>query len=181
MKQLSAIFAVLLLAVTARAQHLTGLATRWNDSFTEWIIYTDTEGQDGELRQRWQGQDDWTEWQYRLGESTGNIRLKWGDNPNEWEARGDNAIISARTVWNGNFREWRISDGSYQLTLSCRYGNTFDEWAVRSSNAGEFNMYTNWEGDPRDWAITDDLDENVPLPMRVLTAFIVAFHSTPKE
>lgn len=182
MKQISILFFLFLSIVqSASSQRLTGLATRWNDSFSEWIAFTDTEGQDGELRQRWQGQDDWTEWQYRLGESTGNIRLKWNNNPNEWEARGDNVIVSARTVWNNNFREWRITDGQHTITLFCRYGNTFDEWSVRNSNAGNFEMYTQWQGDPRDWVIVDELGQTVSLPTKMMMAFIVAFHSSPKE
>lgn len=180
------IFAITLLATlfsagTLPAQALTGAATRWNDSFAEWLLYATDEEEEGELRHRWPMQDNWTEWQYRLGESTGTIKLKWREDLNEWEARGDNQIATARTVWRGNFREWRIADGNHTLTLYSRYGNIWDEWTIRNSSAGHFEMYTSFEGDPRDWMIVDELDESVPLVMKLLMVHVVLFQSTPKQ
>jgi hypothetical protein len=164
----------------AHSQTLIGWGARWSDSFAEWIIYTEIEGEEGELRQKWQLQDDWTDWQYRLGDASGNIRLKWRDNPNEWEARGGGHIATARTVWNNNFREWRITDGRHTFTLASRYGNVWDEWGLRTSSAGNFQMYTVWQGDPREWDIVDELAPEVSLPARLLMAFIVAYHSSPR-
>ena len=177
----TALVASLCLSTSLQAQILTGVATRWNDSFAEWAVFTTDEENEGELRLRWAMQDDWTEWQYRLGESTGTIKLKWREDLNEWEARGDNQIASARTVWRGNFREWRISDGKHTLTLHSRYGNIWDEWTIRNSSSGHFEMYTSFEGDPRDWAVIDELDESVPLPMKILMIHVVLFQSTPKQ
>ena len=175
------LLATFCLAIPLHVQVLTGSVTRWNDSFSEWVIYTAEEEQDGELRHRWPMQDDWTEWQYRLGESTGTIKLKWQKDLNEWEARGDNQIATARTVWRENFREWRITDGNHTLTLSSRFGNIWDEWTIRNSSAGQFDMYTSFEGDPRDWVIIDELDESVPLVMKLLMVHVVLFQSTPKQ
>ena len=163
------------------AQFLTGISTRWNDSFSEWILYTDKEDREGELRLRWMSRNDWTEWEYRLGESTGRIKLKWRDNPNEWEIRGDNKVVTARTLWNNNFREWRITDNNRQLTLKSRYGNLLEEWVLRSTDYGHFEMATSWEGDPRDWIIIDELDEQISLPMKMALVFVVVYHSSPKQ
>ena len=174
------LLALFCLCGSLQAQVLTGAGTRWNDSFSEWVVYTAEEEQEGELRHRWPSQDDWTEWQYRLGESTGTIKLKWRQDLNEWEARGDNQIATARTVWRDNFREWRITDGKYTLTLNSRFGNIWDEWTTRSTSAGQFEMYTSFEGDPRDWVIVDELDESVPLAMKLLMVHTVLFQSTPK-
>ncbi len=182
MRQILLTWLVMMPALTGLySQHITGLGTRWSDSFAEWVIYTDIEGEEGELRQKWQMQDDWTDWQYQLGNAAGNIRLKWKDNPNEWEARGGHNIATARTVWNNNFREWRITDGSYSFTLVCRYGNVWDEWNLRAASGGDFQMYTQWQGDPRDWGVVDELPAGVSLPARLLMAFIVVFHSSPRE
>ena len=174
-----ALLAALCFTTSLHAQALTGAATRWNDSFSEWVIYS-ADGE-GELRLRWPSQDDWTEWQYRLDESTGTLKLKWRGDLNEWEARGDNQIATARTVWRDNFREWRITDGKHTLTLRSRYGNTWDEWTARTSSAGHFEMYTGFEGDPRDWVIVDELDESVPLVMKLLMTHVVLFQSSPKQ
>ena len=162
------------------AQTLTGFGTRWSDSFTEWRILTAQEELEGELVQIWQGQNDWNDWRYRLGESAGTIKLKWPNNPNQWEARGDNYIITARTLYHDNFLQWRVSDGTHTVTLRCQYNNIFDEWALQSDRYGWFEMYTYYEGDPRDWVIVDELDPAVPLPMRMMLGFLVIFHSTPK-
>lgn len=159
---------------------LTGMVTRWNDSFAEWdILTTETESR-GELRLTSIAQDDWSRWQYRIGEGVGNIRQKWPDNPNEWEARGDNVIATARTIFRNNFKEWRVTDGTHTVTLRTRYQNLAEDWAIGSERHGWFEMYTAYEGDLRDWIVVDELSEEVPLPMRMLLGFLVVYHSTPK-
>lgn len=170
------------LPLCAEAQLLTGIGTQWDDSFREWILYTDVEGEEGELRLRWSTGNDWTEWNYHLGEHQGGIRIKWPNDPNEWEVRGDNRIVSARTLWRDNPREWRISGPQgRQFTLKSRYGNLADEWLITSDRYGHFEMYTSWEGDPRDWVIIDELTEEITLPEKMALVFIVLFHSVPKE
>lgn len=164
------------------AQVLTGTATEWNDSFREWNIYTLQEEIEGDLRLRWTTGDDWTEWNYQLEDHFGSIRIKWRNDPNEWEIRGDNHIVTARTLWSNDPREWRISGpGGRQYTLKCRYGNQTDEWLIADERYGYFGMYTNWEGDPRDWVIVDELQDQVTFPEKMALVFIVLYHSTPKE
>ncbi|MEK7255601.1 MAG: hypothetical protein AAB316_12705, partial [Bacteroidota bacterium] len=63
MKNLLIILAFLPLA--AQAQYLTGIATRYDDSFVEWNFFSEDE-EEGELKMRWQLQDDWTQWDYRF-------------------------------------------------------------------------------------------------------------------
>lgn len=168
------------ICISAQAQYLTGLATKWSDSFSEWTIFTDDESVEGDLEMKWKMQNDVSEWQYRIGEEIGRIKLKWRDNPNEWEIRGNNQIITARTLWNNQFREWRIKGNGTQFTLRCKYGNTTDEWELRNSSNGIFEIYTNWEGDPREWNIVDELDESIGLPMKMAIVFIATFHSIPR-
>ncbi|MFN7116319.1 MAG: hypothetical protein ACK4TA_05930 [Saprospiraceae bacterium] len=169
----------LLLTASVQAQVLTGISSKWSDSFGEWTIYTDNQELEGELRLRWLSTDNWTEWEYRLGEETGTIRMKWKDNPNEWEVRGNNEVVTMRTVLNGNFREWRII-GNKNFDWKSRYGNTFDEWAIASSHLGTFNLLTAWEGNPSDWIIEDELDESITLPTKMALVFLSVFFSSPK-
>lgn len=178
MKKLSILF-LLLLPVLLHAQELTGIATYYDDSFRQWNFYTELEGEEGELELRWE--DNWTEWDYRLDDIFGSIKLKWRDKPDEWELRGNNRIVTARTHWQGDFKEWRITDNTVSLTLRSRFSNQLDEWGLRSSNHGNFKMVTNWERDPRDWIIEDGLDEEVSFEMKMMMAFIVVFHSSPKQ
>ncbi len=161
------------------AQYLTGIATYYSDSFVEWQLFTEVEDEIGELKLQWD--DDWSEWDYRLNETFGNIKLKWKDKPDEWELRGNNKIVLARTLWRGDFTEWRITDNKTTFTLQSKWKNQFDEWRIRSSKHGSFEMQANWEQDPRDWNIFDDLDEDVSYEMKMMMVFIVVFHSSPRQ
>lgn len=164
--------------VALTAQTLTGVETRFTDTFSEWRLYAGEE--EGELRRRWQTGEDWTSWDYRLGSHSGQVNLKWTGNPNEWEIRGDNHTVTARTIWNGDFREWRITGPEYRLELRSRYKNILEEWSMEKEGAGYFGMYTAWEGDPREWVIVDELDESVSFPVKMALVFLVLHHSTPK-
>lgn len=167
--------------LTVYSQQLSGITARWSDAFTEWVIFAEDADGPGELRLRWSSQDDWTEWEYRMGDALGQVRLKWGDDKNEWEIRGENQIVSARTLWKDDFREWRITDNTQQITLRSRYGNTRDEWEIRDADVGLFNMYTAYQGDPRDWIIVDELDASISTPMKMALVFIALYNSIPKQ
>ncbi len=177
MQKLFALF--LLLPILAQTQELTGLATKWDDDLREWTIYT-YEEEEGELRMRWPMQGDWTEWQYRLGKQTGSIEVKWDGNPNQWEVRGDNKIITARTIFNDDPTQWRITDDRITLTLTARRTSRLEEWSLRTDDYGQFQIYTAWEGDPREWVIEDYLDESISLPMKMALVFMAVMPSLPK-
>lgn len=185
MKKTLAILGFFVLAWQARAQYLVGLSSYYDDSFVEWRFYADDESSDeaeGTLKLTWQlRKDDWTEWEYRIGDTYGTIKMKWRDNPEEWELRGNNSIVSARTVWPGQFDEWRITDNTTTLTLKSKWTNQWDYWLLRSSNNGKFEMYTHYERDPRDWEIVDELDDQVSFEMKLMLMFVTMFNSTPKR
>jgi hypothetical protein len=170
-----------LVSLAGNAQYLTGCAARYSDSFVEWYFYTEVEDEEGELKIRWLQQNDWSEWDYRLNDLFGSIKLKWRDNPNEWELRGNNRIVTAKTIWNDDLREWRITDNTVTLTLKTRWGNQLDEWELRDKNHGAFRIYTTWERDPRDWTIVDELGEKVSFEMKMMMLFIAVYHSSPKQ
>ncbi len=162
------------------AQQLTGIATQWGDSFMEWIVYTDVEDEVGELKLRWSAQDDWREWTYRIGEYTGQIRAKWPERYDEWEVRGENVIITARALWRDDPRQWRIhTPEGHQYRWNSRFGNILDEWVIGSEEFGFMEMFTVYEGDPRDWTIVDELDAS--LPEKMMLVFLTIFNSTPKQ
>ena len=171
--------------VAGFSQDIIGVGTRWNDSFREWEVHT-TDRRTGTLELRWNlppvsgGRQDWTEWDFRLGDTTAQIRLKWTDDPNLWEIRCLGVTATARTTWNNDFRQWRISDGTHRINWQSRYGNIRDEWRVREEDSGFFSVYTYWEGDPREWVIIDELDEDVSYAMRIAMIFIALFNSVPK-
>ncbi len=185
MKKILTLAGLLLLTLQGRAQYLTGLSSYYDDSFIEWRFYAENEAEEedeGELKITWQlRENDFTEWDYRIGDAFGTIKMKWKDSPEEWELRGNNSIVGARTVWPGQFDEWRITDNTTTLTLKSKWSNQWDEWLLRNSNNGNFSMYTNYERDPRDWVIVDELDEKVSFEMKVMLMFVVMFNATPKQ
>lgn len=162
------------------AQVISAAYTRYDDSFREWYFLT-TDEEEGTLSLRWLYDDNWSEWDYRLGEHSGSIELKWKDSPEEWELRGGNRIVTARTVWRGDLKEWRINDGERTLTLRSRWSNRLDEWELRSAHDGHWHMYTVYEGDPRDWIIDDELGDDYPFETRLMLVFLALYHASPKQ
>ncbi|MEN9416146.1 MAG: hypothetical protein RLZ62_2450 [Bacteroidota bacterium] len=177
------------------AQTISTVSTRWNDSFVEWDIYA-SEGLDepdsaeppeevlyGELKLRWLNvRDDFSEWTYELNGERGTIKQKWKNDPTQWELRtytGD--VITMRTSWANDFSEWRVTNNSFSLLLGSRWKNRLDEWLTDDPNRGRFYIYTLRERDPRDWAVEDNLSEEVSEPMKMALIFIAIFHSTPKS
>jgi hypothetical protein len=173
-------FLFILFPLIVNAQLITGIGTRWSDAFTEWIIYTDNEELEGDLTLRWQLQGDWSEWDYRLGEEVGSIKMKWKDNPSQWELRGGNEIVTIYMVWPNDVREWRLTDNSTTLTLKSRWGNNRNEWQLKTEKYGHFDIIANWENDPREWNVWDELDEDISIHMKIALLFIATFHSSPK-
>ena len=188
-------------AFNLHAQTLSGISSRWSDSFVEWDIFvfappdtTAGEAEEeapgspeeevfGELKLRWLNvKDDWTEWDYTFGDLQGTIRLKWKNDPSQWELRtytGD--VVTMRVAWANDNTEWRITDNSNTLNWRSRWTSQFDQWQLNDSRHGAFNMYSLRSNDPRDWAIEDGLDNNISTPMKIAMVFITVFYSSPRE
>lgn len=171
---------LLFFSLNAQAQLITGISSKWSDEFSEWTIWTDDEETEGELVMTWQRQQDWSQWDYRIEDERGTIKLKRKDDPSQWEIRGYDEIVTAKMTWNGDFRTWKITNNSKYLTLTTRYGNRMDEWILRGESHGIFHMYTEFEQDPRDWIIVDRLDEDISLTMKMALIFIASYHGSPK-
>ncbi len=195
-------FALLIATVRISAQTLTTVNTKWNDSYVEWELYalappdtTQTDVADdsieavpeeewfGEFKLRWLNvRDDWSEWDFELGGERGTIKAKWKDDPTQWELRTyTGSVVTMRTAWSNDRTEWRITDNSVTLMLKSRWTNQYDEWIAQDPNRGKFYLYTTRRQDPRDWAIQDDLDESVSLPMKLAMIFVTVFQSSPRE
>ena len=179
----------LFLAVPGFTQHLTDARTRWADSFVEWILYStpDTAQNEepqpeetGKLALRWPNSHDFSEWDIEQDDLRGTIKQKWKNDPNRWELRADGEAITIKTRWDGDFTEWKITDDTRTLHLKTRF-NSPDEWLTTSSEFGRFYMYSLFRGDPRDWAIEDDLSPEISRAMRLAMVFVVLFQSSPKE
>jgi len=166
--------------VLSYGQDIVGLSTRWDDSFAEWIIYGEYEGEEGEIVMKYPMREDWSQWNFSFGEINGTIQVKWKGDANLWELRGANEIVTIRTVWKDDWRQWEVKNGDVRIDVKSKWGNIFEEWTTTNSQHGEMKIYTSWEGDLRDWVIEDHLKEEVSLPTKLALAFIPLFHSTPK-
>ena len=171
---------LLILPSLSTAQDIIGVSSAWSDSFREWIFVTPDEDRSGKLYMRWPSRDDWTQWDFRLRDTTADFRLKWKDDPNLWEVRSLGTTVTARTMWAGDFSQWRLSDGTHTVVWKSKYGNLRDEWIVRDEEQGFFSVYTYWEGDPREWVVYDELNEDVSYAMRLAMIFLALHHSTPR-
>jgi hypothetical protein len=174
------ILSLYLLPLTGYGQTLVGLSTRWDDSFSEWVLYTENGDEEGEITMKWPLRGDWSEWNFRLGELSGTIQMKWKGDPNLWELRAGNEIVTIRSVWKDDWRQWEVKNGGIQLDVKSRWANILEEWTAVDKRFGVMKIYTAWEGDLRDWVIEDELEDEVSLPTRIALAFIPVFYSTPK-
>lgn len=178
----------------AQSPVMTTISSRWQDSFVEWEIYAgdpkaalenDEEMKEeyyGEMKLRWLNvRDDWSEWDYDLGGQRGTIRQKWKDDPQQWELRGySGVIVTMRTAWNGDYREWRVSDNTVTLNIKSKWSNQLDEWIAEDDAHGKLYLYTLRSHDPRDWAIEDHLDPDIPEEMKLAMIFLVIYNTCPK-
>ncbi len=167
-------------SLNTQAQFLAGLSTRWDDSFAEWVIYTEDETLEGEITMKWPLRGDWSQWNFRLGELSGTIQQKRKDDPNLWELRSDNEVITIKTVWRDDWRQWEVKNGALRLDVKSKWANILEEWSAEHTQMGAVQIYTSWEGDLRDWVVEDDFGEQVSLPTKIALAFIPVFYSTPK-
>lgn len=179
MKRLLILFCLIAFYKTD-AQILTGASAKFNDSFVEWEILTDDDNTEGSLTMTWQQPDDWTQWSYRVGEKTGNIKTKWLKDPSLWELRGENKIIAMQQVWSNDPRFWRITDNTVSMELKSRFGLNFQEWNVDEGKRGKISIFMEYSNDPRDWVIEDELDESITFPMKMAIVFLVIYNSVPK-
>lgn len=163
------------------AQTVIGIGTRYNDSFRQWVITTDQEDVAGEMWMRWSFRNDWTEWDWRVGDVNATIEQKWDDDPNLWEIRCEGVTVNARTTWPGEFYRWKLSDGTHQFNWRSEYANQRESWFMDDASGDyRFQVYTYWEGDPREWVVLDELPEQVSTAMKVAMIFLTLHFSTPR-
>ncbi|MBK7344426.1 MAG: hypothetical protein IPJ06_15810 [Saprospiraceae bacterium] len=164
------------------AQNMGGIYAYQADDLREWIILDDEGNEAGTLKMRWSMQYDLAFWDYTFGEHTGEIRARWRDNFREWQVQEGSEIITMRQTWKDIPTEWELTnDGDIQVSWLTRWANSPEEWELREkSDLGRFEVFTAYEGDPRDWVIIDELDPNFSVPVRMGMVFIPILLILPK-
>jgi hypothetical protein len=175
------VFLFCTLPFLAKAQtELYGMHSRWSDSFGEWYLASPVERQAGTMERQYPMGEDWTQWRVQWDGYTGTIRQKWTNRPDQWEVRYANQIVTMRMVYPGDLNSWRIVGVNTTLTWERPYRNLDAKWVIRSDSYGNFTIYTEYEGDPRDWIIVDEANEEVTTAMKLAMAFLSVYYSTPK-
>lgn len=162
-------------------QSVLSVHTEWDDSYREWKIVAmeeDSTEVEGQLNITWGLNNDFTSYDFRIGEHSGTIKQVFGNDPTNWELRMGSEVVSIRQVWRHDLRQWKIRHRTKTLRIATRYGNTFEEWS--SQSYGKVFVYTEWTGDTRDWIVEDYLTRDVPFSMKIAAVFAVIHASTPK-
>ncbi len=176
-----ALFIFLFGASLAKAQEIVGMSARYDDAFREWDIYDDSESVIGEFIQRWQQQDNWTEWELRYGDEWGAVRQKWKNDNSHWELRLAGETITIKMLYTNDPNSWVITDNNISIDYSTRYPFRSDEWQADSKQFGKFSINMYYEKDPRDWEVFDELAEDVSPAMRLAMLFVTVMVSAPKK
>lgn len=177
----SLILYILLLLPCVAFGQIAGMQTSWTNEFNEWSIYaTDDAGEDivGELRMRWAINDDWSEWDYRIGEDFGQIKVKFKGNFNQWELRGGNELIDIQTIYKDDATQWRIRTSSEVIRLELNRRDALFDWRVDNDKLGFYEVYTEWERDPNAWTIVDEFAPEVSIHVKMAILFFSVFSST---
>ncbi len=183
----------LILPQNIAAQYISGMATKWGDSFVAWEIFATepaeddstewTEYQLGTLQQRWIDiREDWSEWDFTLDGRDGTIKLKWNNDPSQWELRTyDGTIITMKTIWNGDPTAWRISDGEQTYDLKSRYTTDLGEWSAKDDNDNVFKITVTYPNDPRDWTVRDGWGTAISNETKLALLFVVLSQTVPRQ
>lgn len=164
-----------------QSQEIVGMGTRHDDSFREWNIYDDSETIIGEFNQRWQQNNDWSEWDIRYEDTWGSIRQKTKNDNSKWDLRIAGETITIKMHFPNDPSAWIITDNSTSFDYNTRYVSQPNEWSAKSKQHGDFSVNMFYENDPRDWEVLDDLDEKISPAIRLAMLFTTIMVAAPKK
>ncbi|NNE28859.1 MAG: hypothetical protein HKN16_04460 [Saprospiraceae bacterium] len=166
---------------TAQVPALYSMHTNWDDRFTQWTILTMDEEQEGSLTMLWEALNRIDEWEFSFDGVYGKIKLKTLGNKDQWELRIGNEVVTIRQLWPGDLSEWRITDNSKTIEFEAPVPSDPFTWELRqSSKYGDFVMYSENAGDPRDWVIVDKLSEDFPFALKMAMVFVPLIPLLPR-
>ncbi|MBY5957224.1 hypothetical protein KUV50_03690 [Membranicola marinus] len=149
-----------------QAQNIIGISTKYDNRFDQWIIVTDSSDFTGTIEATWASLDDYTEWQYTLGDQSGIIRMRHKDNPNVWEVLGGGTIIQARTVFPGELGHWQMQSGRYSVDVEM-FRRDPEQWLAKYKKQ-EIFFYTYTERDLRDWVVENKASFSLPMQLGLI-------------
>jgi len=161
-------------------QSIWDVGTIYDDRLDEWFI-TDESDDEGELEIKWKLRNDWTEWDYDIGDRSGTIKQKWSAQPGRWELRSDDGIlVEFSTKWRNDWSEWRIKTNDLQIDYEMSDKGDSGFWVVDSPKFGYWEFYNIYNNDIRDWESYDELDPSVPFEVKMALVFISIIVNYPR-
>ncbi len=161
---------------------MLGWHSEWDDALHEWKVVFETpeiEEDEGEFEATWAHNNDFSQWDYSIGEYDGTIWQKWPDRQDQWELRSDGNTTTITTKWRNDVSQWTINyNGEIKVTWMSAGFNDGNSWLIHKSPYGEFEFYTEFENDPRDWLIYDDTSAVLPFDVKMACCFIAMYVTT---
>lgn len=161
---------------SATAQDIRFMRSYYADDFRDWIFFDADDLEIGNLRARFQLKEDYSQWDFRVGELSGFILQRWNGKANEWEIRSGNTFITVTATWPGQFDSWRITakDKVYYLNRD-RDPQDFT-WDLNLDQKNLCRIYNLYFRDPRDWEI-EKFVETMDPALEMTALFLVGFYS----
>lgn len=178
------LFIGVLIATSSWAQvpALYSMHTQWDDNITQWDILTVDEEQSGTLEMVWAALNRIDEWELSFEGVYGKIKLKPIGNKEQWELRIGNEVVTIRQQWPNDLTEWRITDNSTTIDFKAPDRSDPFNWQLKQSDRyGKFHMYSEYEGDLRDWVILDELDPSFNFAIKMAMVFVPIIPALPRE
>jgi len=150
------------------------ISSEYDNSAIEWQIVS-LDSLDNEIlssvRAKWPNEKSWTEWQFDHLEYFWDMSLRYQTNPQHWYLNTDYGTVAIKQKWRNDFTEWTIRYDDIQLKWTTDFGNDISQWYFEDKEYGFMEMWTSYEGDPRDWEIEDQAP-NVPDEMKLAMMLI---------
>jgi len=168
--------------LAAQVPPLYGMHAEWDDKLTQWTIYTVDEEIDGEMNMVWEAMNRIDEWDFRFEGVHGKIKQKILGNKEQWELRIENEVVTILQQWPGDFSEWRITDNTRSIDYKLDRREDPFFWSLKQSDRfGKFQMYSEYQSDPRDWVIIDELDPDFNLALKMAMVFTPLIQLLPRR
>jgi len=158
----------------------TGAATKWADSYRDWEFYSDVDTfqTTGELTLRWPMKKKWSEWDFRFGEITGQIKASIADQPTDWTLMSEGETVRIQSRWPGDMSQWRIQHKDTTLILELINPNLPEEWVIELNDTSFFQVYTFEEGNLTEWEVYEE-GKSLSTIQKLAALFIAIFSVVP--
>ena len=155
--------------------------SEYDDVLFEWEVLYETleEDDSGEIDATWAHNNDFSQWDYSIGDYDGTIWRKWPDREDHWEVRSNGNTTTIKTKWLNDVSEWFINyNDEIKVTWRSKNFNDGNTWSLYKSKYGEFEFYTEFIDDPRDWIIYDATSADLPFDVKMACCFIAMYVTT---